>query len=248
MHVDLEEVDSRVLGQAVLTLRNFDPAADFAAFEKEYVANHRPRYVACKVPVDQLRSIQALEELGFRFVEVQIGGVAILRKQRDVSSYPYRFERVTTEKVLDEVLDIAGASFDTDRFSNDSELGAGFSGRRYREYVRKSFRELDEAVYRLFDPADGKTLCFKTHKVLNNREVYSLLTAARPDLKGSGLGMLMDWYYDNQLLADGITRIRTAISAAHPIMVRHLVSGGAMKVETIQAVVRKLYPIAPRDG
>lgn len=242
MHIDLEEIDSRVLGQAVLTLRDFDPGSDFASFERDYMARYHPRYVTSKVPVGQVHAVQALENRGFRFVEVQVGGVVPIRKRQDVKAYPYRFERVTTEKVLDEVLAIAGTSFDIDRFVTDPDLDSGFSGRRYREYVRKSYQSADEAVYRLFDPADGKTLSFKTHRILNDREVDGLLGAVRVDLKGSGLGLLMDHYYYNQLLDDGKMQMRTRISVANTVMFRYFVGTGSMRVESISAVLRKLYP------
>ena len=241
MRVEHLELDSQVLGRAILAIHDFDPAAIFASFEQAYVTQYQPRYVSAKIPIDQIHSIQAMESHGFRFVEAQISGVIAIRKPPDYSHLPYRYEQVTTEAVLEEVLAIARATFDTDRFSKDPAMGADFAGRRYQAYVRKSFGAPDEGVYRLYDPADGKTLAFKSHKVINPREVYGLLGGVRPDLKGGGLGMIIDGYSDARLLAEGCTRIRTAISASNLIMVRYLVGTGSLKVQSISVVLRKIY-------
>lgn len=241
MQVHVETIDSEVLGKPVLTLRDLSLTDDFAEIEKDYVERYQSRYVGCKVPVGDIQLIHRLEDAGFRMVEMQISGTITLRSPPDTSHLPYVYEKVTDPRVLSEIMEIAGKTFDTDRFYNDPEFGPVLSGRRYEAYVKKSFNAADEDVYRLFDPKDGKTLAFKTYKIINDHEVYGLLGGVHPDEKGAGIGLLVDNYADAALLADGRRRMRTAISAANTIMIRYFVGTGKLKVDSVNLVLRKVY-------
>ncbi len=240
MQAHYNEIDSRAFGRAVLSISEFDATADFTAFERAYVAEHSPRYVSCKVPVGALPDIHVLESEGFRLVEVQITG-DIPVQQRDVEGHPYRFEKVTSEKVLEEVLDIAGTSFDLDRFTKDPGLDVTLGGRRYQEYVRQSFLREDEEVCRMVDPADGRTLTFKTHRFTAPGRAVGFLSAVRHDQKGSGIGLIADSFYFNYLGALGITKVTTSFSAEHRLIVQHLIGNMHLKVRATFAILRKIY-------
>ncbi|MBK8091137.1 MAG: hypothetical protein IPK32_03845 [Verrucomicrobiaceae bacterium] len=240
MQVHLNEIDSLAFGGAVLGISEFDAQADFAAFEGEYRAQHSPRYVSAKVPVGDLTAIHALEAAGFRLVEIQLTG-DIPVQQRNTEGQPYRFEKVTSEAVLAEVLEIAGTSFDLDRYSKDPGIGAVLGGRRYQEYVKKSFLAADEEVCRMVDPADGRTLTFKTHKFAAPDHAIGLLSAVRVDHKGSGIGLIADSFYFNYLGSLGVKRVTTSFSAEHRVIVQHLIGNMRLKVRSTHAILRKLY-------
>lgn len=241
MQVEVEPVDSEVLGKPVLVLRNFSADDNFVEIERAYVKRYQPGYVGCKVPVADIPLIHRLEIAGFQMVEVQISGSIIIRPPPDTTHYAYVYEKVTDPRILNEILEIAGTTFDTDRFYNDPELGPQFSSLRYKAYVNKSFDAVDEDVYRLYDPKDGKSLAFNSFKSLSATEVYSLLTGVRVDLKGSGFGVLIGHYSDAFLLAEGRRRIKTSISAANTVMIRYMIGTGRLSVEVVSAVLRKIY-------
>jgi hypothetical protein len=169
---ELLEIDSQVFNGNVLSIRHFDPKADFEAFERRYVADYHPVYVSCKIPMECVGDAHVLEKAGFRLIEFQIRSSVKLRKAFDVSAFPYDFERVSHEDDLPAVLDIAGATFTHDRFSVDGSLDAGISGARFKEYVRRSFRSPDEAVYRLVDRSTGVTVAFKTHRYIDSTRPF----------------------------------------------------------------------------
>lgn len=243
MKAELLEIDSRVFGRSVLSIQDFDPAADFAAFEREYVAAHNPVYVACKVPLECITDTHILEQHGFNLIECQIKSAIKLRKPYDVATFrQYAFELVTREEDLPEILDIAATTFVHDRFSIDLALSPEISGNRYKEYVRKSFRSPDESVHRLVEIATGRTVAFKTHKRMSESEVLFLLGGVHPDYKKLGLGLINGYFEFNALIAQGVKRGITHISAGNYPVFNLEIGNLGFRVLTTYAVMRKLYP------
>ncbi len=240
MQVHRNDIDSRAFGLPVLSISDFDADADFDAFERDYVATCQPGYVSCRLPASAAAAIHAAEAAGFRLVETQVTGDMMVRPHA-VEHMPYGFERVTTDATLEEVLNITATSFDSDRYSTDPAIGPVLSGRRYQEYVRKSFASPDEEVCRLFDPATGRTLSFKTHRFTAPGQITGLLSAVHSDHKGSGIGLLADRFYFNYLSALGISRVTTSFPASHTIVMQHLIEHLHLRVSNVSIILRKLY-------
>lgn len=241
MTTELVEIDSRILRGNVLSIRDFDSAADFEVFERSYIAEHDPVYVSCKVAMERVNDAHALEDAGFRLIEFQIRCAVKLRKQFDVAAFPYDFERVMREEDLGAVMDIAGTTFTHDRFAVDRVFDRTVSGARFREYVRQSFRSPNEAVYRLRDRANGTTVAFKTHRYISGSEVLFLLGGVRPELKNLGLGLINEYFEFNELIRKGIKRGITHISAANYGVFNLEIGNLGFRVLTSFAVLRKVY-------
>lgn len=241
MRAELQPIDSEVLGRPVLTIVDFDPAADFAAFEREYVGRHDPVYAACKIPLGRVADAHVLEAHGFRLIECQIRSMIKLRRPYPVPA-AYAFERVTEEAQLPEVLGIAGTTFGHDRFTVDRELGAEVSGRRYRAYVRKSFADPREAVYRLVERPTGRVVAFKTHRHTDDGQVLFLLGGVHPEYKALGLGIINSYCELNYLLERGVKRGVTHISASNLAVFNLEIGQLGFRVLETFAVLRKLYP------
>lgn len=242
MKVELSEIDSRVFGRSVLAIHDLDPAADFAAFERDYVERFNPVYVACKVPLERVADTHVLERHGFNLIECQIRSAIKLRKPFDVSAFrQYEFERVTREEDLAEVLEIAATTFVHDRFSIDLTLSPEISGNRYKEYVLKSFRSTDEAVYRLIDRTSGRVVAFKTHLYRGGNEVLFLLGGVHAEYKSLGIGLINEYFEFNELIAKGIKKGVTHISAANYPVFNLEIGNLGFRVLTTFAVLRKLY-------
>jgi hypothetical protein len=246
MRAELVEVDSRVFGRNVLSIHDFDSGADFQDFERNYIAAYDPVYVSCKVPLEHVGDTHALESAGFHLIECQIRSSIKLRKLYDVSRFPYDFERVAGENDLREVLDIAGSTFVQDRFAMDPALDPHISGMRYQEYVVRSFRSPDEAVYRLIEPESRRTVAFKTHRYVSNTEVLFLLGGVHPDFKKLGLGLINEYFEFNELIRKGIRRGTTRISASNYPVFNLEIGNLGFRVLATFAVMRKIYPAIHR--
>lgn len=241
MHVFLNDIDSRVFGQNVLSIEQFSLEDNFASFECAYQQMYNPLYVSCKVPLENISDIHNLENHGFQLIECQIRSQIKLRQHYDTSAFPYLFEEVTSEEQLPEVMEIARTTFVHDRLSIDPAIPSHISGERYQQYILKSFTATDEAIYRLIEKETGKTLAFKTHKYLDANNVQFLLGGVYPAYKKLGIGVVNAYFELNLLRNKGIRRGITHISAInYPVMnieVSHL---GFQVIGTF-AVMRKIY-------
>jgi len=241
MRVETIPIDSSILGGAVLAIHDFEPDAGFGSFERAYVSEHHPLYATCKVPLDRIASIHALEEAGFRLVECQIESGIKLRQPYDVAGFDYDFLRVTREEELEEVLAIAASAFVHDRLSMDPAIGPELSGIRYRRYVLNSFRSPDEAVYRLMERASGRVVAFKTHRYVSATQVLFLLGAVHPNCLTAGLGVINEYFEFNELIRRGIRRGITHISAANHAVFNLEIGKLGFRVLGTAAVLRKIY-------
>jgi hypothetical protein len=243
MHVSKNDIDSSVVGRAALDLYDVDQTANFSLFEDAYRQEYDPSYVAAKLPIDDLASIQFLERHGFAFVETQLRLTHRLRGPY-VTHGPYRFERVTEAHAAEEVLAIAAVAFTQDRFSVDPGLGEGrqLAGERYRRYVLQSLERPDERVYRLLNADSGETVAFKTHRIVNPTEALMLLGGVRPDCQAAGVAVISGYHEFNELLQSGVRRFTTHVSVRNLAVVNLEVSSMGFRVKQAFVVLRKLYP------
>ena len=243
MQITKHEIDSDVLGRAILELSGpYDP--DLAHIERDYVQAHAPRYVLYKAPIEDIATIQHLEDHGFRFVETQLRLTFRLRRPFETGKTPYVFEQVTTEDQLREVLEIAAHTFTDDRFLVDPELAdaAQVSSARYQAYVRQSFLRPNERVYRLVNPALGRTVAFKTHRIVSPEEALLLLGGVHADYKSAGLAPINAYHEFNELLRTGVKRFTTHVSARNYAVMNLEVGGFQYRIKQTFVVLRKLYP------
>lgn len=240
MRVQLEPIDSLVLGRNVLTVKDFHIHEDFAEFERAYRHEHDPLYVACKIPASDLRAIHQLEAAGFQYIEFQISAAGRVKKH-DLSMQPYRSVEVTTSEDLAAVLEIASTSFEHDRFAVDPSLGRPFSGDRYRRYVEKSFHSPDEYLHKLCLP-DGEIAAFITFRMLGPEEGALVLGAVKNEYKSFGLGLLNDFYAINELQRMGAKRFSGAWSGINYPILNTEIRGLGVRITSTAVVLRKLYP------
>jgi len=242
MQITKHEIDSQVLGRAILELSGpYD--ADFAHVERDYVQAHQPRYVVYKAPIEDLATIQQLEDHGFRFVETQLRLTFRLRRHFDTGRGPYVFERVTTEDQLREVLEIAAHTFTDDRFLVDPQLAgaAQVSSARYLAYVRQSFVRPDERVYRLVNSTTGRTVAFKTHRIVSPEEALMLLGGVHTDFKNAGMAPINAYHEFNELIRNGVKRFTTHVSARNYAVMNLEIGGFQYRIKQTFIVLRKIY-------
>ena len=243
MQITKHEIDSQVLGRAILELTG-PYQDDLPRLEEEYLREHRPLYVVYKAPIEDVASIQNLEDHGFRFVETQLRLTFRLRKPFDTGKAAYVFERVTTEDQLRDVLAIAGNTFTDDRFLVDPKLrdAAKVSAARYVAYVRQSFERSEERVYRLVNPTTHQTVAFKTHRIVNPEEALMLLGGVHADYKNAGVAPINAYHEFNELIRNGVKRFTTHVSARNYGVMNLEIGGFQYRIKQTFIVLRKIYP------
>ncbi|NTV75756.1 MAG: hypothetical protein HGA66_16325 [Holophaga sp.] len=244
MYAEKIPIDSEALGRTVLEIREPSTQADFLSLEAAYRTQHDPRYCVCKLPIEDLEGIHHMEDMGFRFLELQLKLVGRPR-ERDTSAFPYAFSPVAGEAELAEVLEIAGTTFVADRFTVDPLLSLsdpGVSGRRYQLYVEKSYRMENERLFKLVSRESGKIVGFNTHKYLGADEVLMFIGGVLPTLKTTGLGAIADFFLINDLRKRGVRKFYTHVSARNYPVMNLEIAGLGFKVLQNFAILRKIYP------
>jgi hypothetical protein len=241
MKASVNAIDSRALGRTVLDITEITDDDGFAAFERGYVEQYDPAYVAYLVPAEEIEAIHRAEKHGFCFMESQIRMSCDVANKFSVSDFHYRFELVQSEEDLLPVLDIASCAFSDDRFSIDPRIPPGVSAKRYRLYIMKSFASDDENVYRLVHDTTDETVAFKTHRILGNQEALLLLSAVKPEYDNTPVALINEFFEMNVFRTQAIRRLQTHISSRSCSSANLAIKGMGFRVEGGTVLLRKWY-------
>lgn len=237
------EIESLVLGRAVVEVRAFQAGDDFPAEEKRFRQEHDPLYAICKVRVEDLEAVHQLEDHGFRFIETQLK-LSLKMKSYDASKYPYSYVPVEPGD-LETVLHIAETIFSDDRFSVDPFLKERFAGKaageRYRRYVMKSFEAPDECVYKMVNDATKEIVGFGTHRHTGQDEAVIFIGGIVSTYQKAGLGPISDFLAINNLRREGVKKAYTHVSARNYAIMNLEIAGLGFKVIDTHVVLRKVY-------
>ena len=206
--------DSEVFGVPVADLERLElpegpDAARLLDTFDAWCTDHDVRLVSCRLDHAQLRESMALEELGFRFVEVvyeprlELDG-AIERPGRDI------LVEAAGPDDADAIEAIAQDAFTTGRFLLDRRLPPELSGARYAYWVRTSLRNPEHVV--LAARHQGDLVGFFIVEPRTDGTVYWHLTAVAPAWQGKGIGGDL---WRTMLLrhrSEGADRVATTIS------------------------------------
>lgn len=241
MRADLNSVDSAILGGAVFELRDLGPGDDFGPFERDHLLPSAPRLAIAKVPAADIAGARHLEDHGFRFAEFQIELIHRMKAPPKVEPWPYRWEAVTEEEGLAQVLALADTIFAHDRYTTDPELGPEVSGARYQAYVRRSYATEGEAVYAMRAVEGGPVLSFGTFRRTGETEARLLMGGVAEHMKGSGLGVIHDRLGLATYWNLGIRILHTAVSGHNiPILALEVAHLGFKPVRS-WVVLHKYY-------
>jgi RimJ/RimL family protein N-acetyltransferase len=206
--------DSAIFGFPVAQIGRIDLGVDgdavglLLAFEA-WCADRDVRLVSCRLDHERLRESMALEDHGFRFVEMvyqprrSLEGIAAPRAAVDVG--------VASPSDLESIESIAYTAFTTGRFLIDQRLTPELSKRRYASWVRTSFETPSHEVIKA--EVEGELVGFFIVEHRPDGSVYWHLTAIAPRWQGKGVGLDL---WTTMLLrhqSEGATTVETTISA-----------------------------------
>jgi len=167
------------------------------------------RLVSCRLDRRQLRESMALEETGFRFVEMVYVPRLEPLAQVDPPDLTLDVSDATAAD-LGTIQQMAASVFATGRFRLDWRLPPEGSDRRYANWVRNSFQGPDHRVLKA--ERDGEIIGFFVIEPRHDGGVYWHLTAIGEGWQGQGLGLSL---WRTMLLrhkAEGATYVETTIS------------------------------------
>lgn len=232
------EIDSSVFGFHSWMLDQVSDSSSFASVLDYVKRSDKKSFVTCKIQIDRIDLVHAAEQVGFSYVETQFQTSLRIPKEFDLSRYPYDYVRVETRSDLNEVLDIAAKSIEHDRFSRDPLIGKVTSGERYCRYLENSFDRDGDEIWSVRSRQSGKLLTFRSHRIVNHKEVSLLIGGVHPAHKESGLGVISSHFCFSMLKSSGFTRANTHISAANLPIVNLEVGHFGFRIVNAYVVLR----------
>lgn len=217
-----------------------DPAGVLRDFDG-WCADHDVRLVSCRLDHRQLRASMALEEVGFRFLEMVVeprfdlvdGGAAPDRELLIGDATPG--DLVAIEE-------IAYSAFTTGRFLLDPRLPSELSRRRYAAWVRSSFERPDHTVLKA--ERDGELVGFFIVERRRDGSVYWHLTAVAPGWQGKGIGSTLWRAMLLRHRTEGATSVSTTISG-HNVPALNLYARLGFRFTSAQMTFHRL--VVPRS-
>jgi len=147
----------------------------------------RYKHIMVRVPSIKIDIIQALEEYGFIMVDgyleynFQIGW-----DKRLILSDTYR-TRAAVEEDLNELIDISGSAFQSDRYHCDPFLSKDVADNVYKAWIKNSVEGKYDTSVDVVD-RDAVIGGFSTCRLCENKRGVIGITAVRKEMSGLGIG------------------------------------------------------------
>lgn len=201
-------------------------------------------YIVAKVPCGNIKLLHQLEDVGFRFIETQIGlSKTIGRHYQTPDIYKrvsgkIRIKQVLTENDLNLVLEeINKGIFETDRIALDIFFGKEYAANRYCNWIKD---ELSTGKSRLFVIVYGSnTIGFFLLENANDRKSSIVLGGIYNNYKNFGFGFS---FIDESIklsVAEGKSLVYAKVSSNNlPIL--KLYSAFGFNISDISYVLRRI--------
>jgi hypothetical protein len=240
--VKINSNDTKAFGKTVLELDNFDPKEDFGAFEQKYIEKYDPFYVYTKISSELIAHIHALEAAGFRYADFQYEvKLHIEHKINTTSFYPYNFEEVLEKEDLDKILEIVDHQKIDNRFTADPVMNPLLVKERTRGFILKSFKNKDEALFKLFNSSSGEIVAYKTHKVIDRSTAQVFMDGVDLRFGQENFDEINDIFHFNVLYDLGLKNVITYKSGKSHRDLNTGIHGSNYEIMDSLVVLRKVY-------
>ena len=224
--------DTAIFGFPVadLAVIETDPRSDLAPAMlclRDWLVDRGIHVAYCRLDSLRLRESMALEDIGFRFVEMVYGPslqplpTSVQRDER------LRIEPVTVND-LGDVERIAETAFHTGRYVLDRRLDPLDGHRRYRVWVENSARDPRHQI--LKGSLGDEIVGFFVVEVREDGGAYWHLTAIAPGFQGKGLGRGLWRSMIARHRDAGLERIETTVSG-HNVPAINLYASLGFRIE-----------------
>lgn len=198
---------------------------------------HQIRLVSCRLPYDKLRESMFLESSGFRFVEMVLHPV-----MTNLQFFKLEENNLCLEQAkladIPIIRDIAGRAFHHERYHVDPRLNPRLADLRYQIWVDNAVENNQQEILIIRD--DDAVIGFFIWERREANTAYWHLTAINPDYQGRGYGRKAWQTVLNYHCSQGISQIRTTISARN-VSVLNLYASLGFKFEPPEMTFHLLH-------
>ena len=242
MKLNLINEDSALLARAVIRIDDWAEPGELALAEEEIKKQHCRAYLYTQVPATESARIHQLEEMGYRFSEFRIrsmykfGGAA----ESTRSLYPWKPELIGDESTFAAALALLDTATCDDRFSRDVSLPAGFSAKRNRNHLEKSFRNWpDEFLLGVVHAQTGELIAFRSGAMLNKSEAHYYQYAISPAHDFNHSAAMLDAFTLEFLHNKGVQLIHAVSTGFNISELNRLILQSGFTIQASDVILRK---------
>lgn len=242
MKLNLINEDSALLARAVIRIDDWAEPGELALAEEEIKKQHCRAYLYTQVPATESARIHQLEEMGYRFSEFRIrsmykfGGAA----ESTRSLYPWKPELIGDESTFAAALALLDTATCDDRFSRDVSLPAGFSAKRNRNHLEKSFRNWpDEFLLGVVHAQTGELIAFRSGAILNKSEAHYYQYAISPAHDFNHTAAMLDAFTLEFLHNKGVQLIHAVSTGFNISELNRLILQSGFTIQASDVILRK---------
>ena len=242
MKLNLINEDSTLLARAVIRIDDWAEPGELALAEEEIKKQHCRAYLYTQVPATESARIHQLEEMGYRFSEFRIrsmykfGGAA----ESTRSLYPWKPELIGDESTFAAALALLDTATCDDRFSRDVSLPAGFSAKRNRNHLEKSFRNWpDEFLLGVVHAQTGELIAFRSGAMLNKSEAHYYQYAISPAHDFNHSAAMLDAFTLEFLHNKGVQLIHAVSTGFNISELNRLILQSGFTIQASDVILRK---------
>lgn len=242
MKLNLINEDSALLARAVIRIDDWAEPGELALAEEEIKKQHCRAYLYTQVPATESARIHQLEEMGYRFSEFRIrsmykfGGAA----ESTRSLYPWKPELIGDESTFAAALVLLDTATCDDRFSRDVSLPAGFSAKRNRNHLEKSFRNWpDEFLLGVVHAQTGELIAFRSGAMLNKSEAHYYQYAISPAHDYHHTAAMLDAFTLEFLHNKGVQLIHAVSTGFNISELNRLILQSGFTIQASDVILRK---------
>lgn len=242
MKATILKTESRLLGQNIIQLTNWQSVDEIIASEPDIISKHRPAFIYCQTDATNITAIQLLEDHGYRFNEFRIKTMMHTEDCQPGTRayYPLYAEPIGEKKDLEKGIAILLSNKQDDRFSNDPSLGEAFSRKRIEANLRKSFRSgTKEFLLGLYNGQRNELVAFRSGAFISGTEAHYYQYGVHPDSNFEHTANILEAFTIEYLLSRNIEIIYAVSTGFNTPEINRLLKNYEFKVVTTQVLMRK---------
>ena len=238
-----ENLDSVAFGKNILKIENIDISVNFNDFEDRYIKEYSPLYVYARIPIEDLQKIHYLENCGFNYVETQFKMKKRLSKLEDMSIFndEYLYTPVTNVNEIPYICEISDKIMNVDRMILDEKLEKKSAQKRYHLYIKKSFENKEEHLYKFIYKPTNEVIGYHTEKLIDDNNILFYIGGIVPEYQKTGATFALEYSVFNNLYLSGFKKIITHISAANYNIINFEMRTVGFKPIQTYVILRKVY-------
>jgi hypothetical protein len=236
-------VETELFGRKVLVLDEGTTPDEYSAGLEKLIQDEHPWYVNRLCDANDLKTIHAFEDLGFRFVELRMFRELKIENMQMGSHSFFPYEAVQLdEDSLPALYSIIRSYPADDRFSRDPLIPAGTSLKRLELYLKKSITTVkNEFIYGLVNHHTGELAGFRNGEFTTKKSVRYFYRFMASTHNTPAYASMLEAAVIDALVKRGAGRVEAITSGQNVEEINEAFSTLGFRAEKTQVLLRKIF-------